>query len=320
MTELLITNSRPLRSRADRRLFVGGAIGALLIVLVGFARTYFLKFWCATPALPWLVHLHGAVMTSWFLLFLAQTCLIARHRTDLHRRLGAIGAVLAVMMVVLGMIVVAHAAAREVHAHAKDAPFFLMLLALDPFILLVFAALTASGVSVGEKSADRQHVAISKISARPGEIIGISEWLRVEQSRVDAFAAATDDPDWMHVDIERAREGPLGQTISQGFLTLALLLRFVHQHPLIAPEQVEYAFNYGLNRVRWITPVLVGERIRNHCVLKEIRHQTAQRVLITTYNTVEIEGRSKPAMIAEWLSLVQMRAAPSASSPVSAPP
>lgn len=154
MTELLITNSYPLRSSPDRRWVVGGAIAILGIVFVGFARTYFLKFWYDTPALPWLVQLHGAVMTSWFLLFFAQTCLIARHRTDLHRRLGAFGAVLIVVMVALGMVVVAHAAAREVHAHAKDAPFFLMLLAVDPLVLLVFAALTASAIALRNRRSD----------------------------------------------------------------------------------------------------------------------------------------------------------------------
>lgn len=154
MTELPYANARLIRLAPDRRLFVGGAIAILVIVFVGFARTYFLKFWYDTPALPWLVHVHGAVMTSWFLLFFAQTCLIARHRTDLHRRLGVIGAALAVVMVVLGMVVVTHAAAREVHAHAKDAPFFLMLLALDPFILLTFAALAASAIAMRNRRGD----------------------------------------------------------------------------------------------------------------------------------------------------------------------
>jgi hypothetical protein len=154
MTELLNTNAQPSRLAPDRRLFVGGAIAIAVIVFVGFARTYFLKLWYDTPALPWLVHVHGAVMTAWFLLFFGQTCLIARHRADLHRVLGAIGAALIVVMVVLGMVVVAHAAAREVHAHAKDAAFFLMLLALDPFMLLVFAALAASAIAMRNRRSD----------------------------------------------------------------------------------------------------------------------------------------------------------------------
>jgi hypothetical protein len=148
MIELQALNPYSLPRSSDRRLFVGAAIGALVVVFIGFARTYFLKFLYHAPALPWLVHLHGAVMISWFLLFFAQTLLIARNRADLHRRLGKVGAVLAVVMVVLGMIVVARAAAREVNAHAQDAPFFLMLLAVDPFFLLVFAGLTASAIAM----------------------------------------------------------------------------------------------------------------------------------------------------------------------------
>jgi hypothetical protein len=151
MIESPTANSYSLPHPRDRRLFVGAAIGTLVVVFAGFARTYFLKFLYHTPALPWLVHLHGAVMTSWFLLFFAQTLFIARNRADLHRRLGKVGAVLVVVMVVLGLIVVASAAVREVHAHAKDAPFFLMLLGVDPFFLLVFAALTASGVAMRKR-------------------------------------------------------------------------------------------------------------------------------------------------------------------------
>ena len=154
MIELPTTKSYSLPRPPDRRLFVGAAIGALVVVFIGFSRTYFLKFLYHTPALPWLVHLHGAVMASWFVLFFAQTSLIARHRADLHRRLGAIGAALIVVMVVLGMIVVADAAAREVHAQAKDAPFFLMLLALDPFMLLVFATLAASAIAIRNRRGD----------------------------------------------------------------------------------------------------------------------------------------------------------------------
>jgi hypothetical protein len=146
------TAPRTLIYSPDRRLFFGAAIAILVVVFAGFARSYFLKGLFGTPALPWLVQLHGAVMTSWFLLFFAQASLISNHRADLHRRLGGVGAVLAAVMVVLGMVVVLHAAAREVHAHTKDAPFFLMLLAVDPFILLVFAALVASAIAMRRRS------------------------------------------------------------------------------------------------------------------------------------------------------------------------
>lgn len=148
MVESPDTARRTLIQSPDRGLFFGAAIAILAIVFTGFAPTYFLKFLAHTPPLPWLLQLHGAVMTAWFLLFFAQATLISRQRTDLHRRLGVIAAVLVVMMVTLGMIVVVHGAEREVHAHTKAAPFFLLLLAVDPFILLVFAALFASAVAM----------------------------------------------------------------------------------------------------------------------------------------------------------------------------
>lgn len=144
----------PFQGSSDRRFFVGAAIAALVIVFAGFAHTYFLKFLFDTPALPWLVQLHGAVMTAWFLLFFVQTWLIASHRADLHRRLGKVGAALVAVMVVLGIVVVLIAAAREAHAHTKDAPFFLMLLLLDPFTLLVFAAMVASAIALRYRRGD----------------------------------------------------------------------------------------------------------------------------------------------------------------------
>lgn len=154
MTDSPHASPYTLRRSPDRRFFVAAAIGALVIVFAGFAHTYFLKFLFDTPALPWLVQLHGAVMTAWFLLFFAQTSLIARHRTDLHSRLGVIGAALVVVMVVLGIVVVVIAATREVHAHTQDVPFFLMLLAADPFTLLVFAAMVATAIAMRRRRGD----------------------------------------------------------------------------------------------------------------------------------------------------------------------
>jgi acyl dehydratase len=141
-----------------------------------------------------------------------------------------------------------------------------------------------------------------------GEQIALSAWHPVTQAQVDQFAAATDDPDWMHVDIERARQGPVGETIAQGFLTLSLLLKFSHETRYLPPD-IAYAFNYGLDRVRWITPVRVGTRIRNRTVLLDLTDRGSGSYLLKTLNTVEIEGVDKPAMIAEWLGLVKTGAA-----------
>lgn len=130
----------------DRRLFVVAALGILVIVFAGFARSYFLKAWFDTPPLSLLVHVHGLVMTSWFVLFLVQTCLIETHRVAMHRRLGVFGAALAVAIVLLGPYVAFRAAAREVHAHARSADFFLLVLGYDAVIVALFAGFVACAI------------------------------------------------------------------------------------------------------------------------------------------------------------------------------
>jgi len=143
-----------------------------------------------------------------------------------------------------------------------------------------------------------------ELKAHVGQEISLSDWLVVTQERVNQFAEATIDPDWMHIDVERARQGPVGQTIVQGFLTLALLSYFTHQAAYL-PKDVEYAFNYGLDRVRWVSPVKVGKRIRNRMTLKAVTSKGHRRYLLTILNTIEIEDEPRPAMIALWLGLVQ---------------
>jgi acyl dehydratase len=150
-------------------------------------------------------------------------------------------------------------------------------------------------------------------AGRVNQEIAVSEWLLVTQERVTEFARVTDDPDWMHIDVERARRGPVGHTIAQGFLTLSLLLHFSRQGNYL-PKDVDYAFNYGLNRVRWLAPVAVGARIRNRTVLKAVTRRGASNYLVTTLNTVEIDGSERPAMIAEWLGLVHSAGQDSAVS------
>jgi len=142
------------------------------------------------------------------------------------------------------------------------------------------------------------------LRARIGQEISVSDWLLVTQDRVNQFAAVTSDPDWMHIDVERAARGPVGHTIAQGFLTLSLLMHFTHQAGYL-PKDVEYAFNYGLDRVRWLSPVKVGKRIRNRVTLRALTARGQGRYLITTANTVEIEAEERPAMVADWLGLLQ---------------
>jgi acyl dehydratase len=144
-----------------------------------------------------------------------------------------------------------------------------------------------------------------EFARRVNQEIAVSEWLLITQERVNEFARVTDDPDWMHIDLERARHGPVGHTIAQGFLTLSLLLSFTRQGNYL-PKEIDYEFNYGLNRVRWLTPVAVGARIRNRTVLKAVTPRGANNYLVTTVNTVEVDGSTKPAMVAEWLGLVHV--------------
>jgi acyl dehydratase len=146
-----------------------------------------------------------------------------------------------------------------------------------------------------------------------GQEIAVTDWLRITQERVTHFAEVTDDPDWMHIDQARAATGPVGQTIAQGFLTLSLLIHFSHQANYL-PANIAHAFNYGLDRVRWITPVKVGARIRNRVVLSGLEPRGGDRYLLTTSNTIEVEDESRPAMVARWLGLLQR--APTGSSAV----
>lgn len=138
-----------------------------------------------------------------------------------------------------------------------------------------------------------------------GEEIAITDWLLITQERVTRFAEITGDPDWMHVDVERAATGPVGQTIAQGFLTLSLLTYFSHSVEFL-PRNIAYAFNYGLDRVRWIVPVKVGAQIRARVVLSDLQQRGEGRHLLITTNTVEIHGERRPAMIARWLALLQV--------------
>ncbi len=135
-----------------------------------------------------------------------------------------------------------------------------------------------------------------------GEEFAVSDWLAVTQERVDAFAACTEDRQWIHVDRERAAKGPLGGTVAHGFLLLSLLPHFLAQS---APFRKSFrmAVNYGLNRVRFVTPVRTGVRVRNRAVLKGVERRGFRRMLATIENTIEIEAEGRPAAVAELLVL-----------------
>ena len=134
--------------------------------------------------------------------------------------------------------------------------------------------------------------------------IGVSDWIPVDQERIDQFAACTEDHQWIHVDVERARsEGPYGTTIAHGFLTLSLLPKLRMALGLI-PDGVAHALNYGLDRVRFLTPVKAGSRVRVRVTLVSVTDKGGGRTLLKSSNTVEIEGEEKPALVAETLSML----------------
>jgi acyl dehydratase len=132
--------------------------------------------------------------------------------------------------------------------------------------------------------------------AAQGSQLGPTDWLEVTQERVNLFADATDDHQWIHVDPERAANGPFGGTIAHGLLTLSLLPHFTHQ--LYAVDNVAMAVNYGYNKVRFITPVRVGSKIRARADIAKV-DQLDGAVQATVTVTVEIEGSDKPAAVAE---------------------
>jgi acyl dehydratase len=133
---------------------------------------------------------------------------------------------------------------------------------------------------------------VSTLGQFVGQELGVSGWLTVDQERINEFADCTGDQQWIHVDIERAqRESPLGSTIAHGYLTLSLLAAMQMELGIV-PEGVTQALNYGLDRVRFLTPVKAGARIRTRVVLVAVDPQGKGRVLLKTQHTVEIEGKS----------------------------
>ena len=150
----------------------------------------------------------------------------------------------------------------------------------------------------------RERYDISTLEQFVGQELGVSDWLTVDQERINEFADCTGDHQWVHVDVERAqRESPLGSTIAHGYLTLALLTTMLKELNLV-PEGVSQVLNYGFDRVRFIAPVKAGARIRTRAVLLAVEPQGKGRLMLTIQNTVEIEDEKKPALVAEALALL----------------
>ena len=129
-----------------------------------------------------------------------------------------------------------------------------------------------------------------------------SEWLTIDQERISAFADATLDHQFIHVDPARAAETPFGATIAHGYLTMSLISYFAGQCG-VKPANTIMAINYGSDKVRFLQPVKVDSRIRAHAVLQEVEAREHGQTLLKTRFTIEIEGQEKPAMVADILSL-----------------
>jgi acyl dehydratase len=143
---------------------------------------------------------------------------------------------------------------------------------------------------------------ITDLQPLVGREIAVSDWITVDQARIDKFADATGDHQWIHVDVERAKkEMPGGKTIAHGFLTLSLVPRMAST--LLEVQKRSRGINYGSNKVRFITPVQAGARIRVHQRITGAEEVSGNGVRVTSEMTVEIEGQAKPALVGEIIGI-----------------
>ena len=141
---------------------------------------------------------------------------------------------------------------------------------------------------------------IEEIQGRVGSEIGVSDWLLVDQARIDAFADITEDHQFIHVDPEQAAKTPFRGTVAHGFLTLSLLSRMA-EGVMLRPESLRMAVNYGFDKVRFMGPVRSGKRVRGRFRMLSAEEKRASQWQITYEVTVEIEDEEKPALIADWI-------------------
>ncbi len=143
---------------------------------------------------------------------------------------------------------------------------------------------------------------VEKMMELIGEEIALTDWFQVDQDRINKFADCTNDHQWIHVDEAAAAKGPFGKTIAHGYLTISLL-PFFGAGNAILPEGAAMGMNYGMNKVRHITPIKVDSKIRDRIVLTDVKQKSGKRLLVTATHTIEIEGADKPACVAEVLSM-----------------
>ena len=149
-----------------------------------------------------------------------------------------------------------------------------------------------------------KELTLASLGASVGEEIGVSNWVAVDQARIDAFASCTGDHQWIHVDVERAkRESPFRGPIAHGYLLLSMVASLSMETGVI-PKDAAAGLNYGLDKVRFLAPTPAGARVRLRVALIGVEPREDGSVVMKTRNTLEIEGSEKPALIAEALALI----------------
>lgn len=143
-------------------------------------------------------------------------------------------------------------------------------------------------------------VAYDDLPSLVGADLGYTDWMEISQERVDTFAEAASDHQWIHTDPERAKDGPFGAPIAHGFLTLSLIIPFWSE--LFDVTGVKTKVNYGLDKVRFTSPVTVGSRIRMQITVKEVSEVKGNGLHLVADGTIEIEGQERPAVVATFLS------------------
>jgi acyl dehydratase len=144
---------------------------------------------------------------------------------------------------------------------------------------------------------------IEDIKDRIGTEVGVSDWILIDQHRIDAFAEVTDDHQFIHVDPAAAAMTPFGGTVAHGFLTLSLLSRMAAD-AMLRPANIRMGVNYGFEKIRFLAPVRSGSRVRGRFRLQRFEEKRPGQYQFVHDVTVEIEGEDKPALIAEWIGLI----------------
>jgi acyl dehydratase len=145
-------------------------------------------------------------------------------------------------------------------------------------------------------------ITIDELKTKVGQELGVSEWMPISQQDINKFAFLTNDHQFIHVDVEKAKESPFGGTIAHGFFTISLIVPMAHS-ALPAIKDRTMGVNYGFDRLRLMSPVKSGAKIRGRFVLKSLESKTEKQHQLVHTVTIEIEGEQKPALVADWVTL-----------------